>query len=143
MTEPSKPLEGRIIAGVKQGVTATDGLAALRQIVDSTLDLVRVHDEEATKRARIHAYRETEVARVKAAESVLRTYFDHVFAERRSLYAEMFLRLDRALDEGNNEALHSVVTGIVDIAKDSPLANLSDLTQVRAALDDPDHVWDL
>jgi hypothetical protein len=68
---------------------------------------------------------------------------DQVFAERRSLYEELFARLDRALNVGNNEALHSVVVGIVDIAKSSPLADLGDLSQVRAALDDPNQVWDL
>ncbi len=91
----------------------------------------------------MHTYQETEVARIKAAESALRNYFDQVFAERRAIYEEMFARLDRALDEGNNEALHSVVAGIVDIAKSSPLADMGDLARVRAALDDPHQVWEL
>ena len=30
--------------------------------------------------------------------------------------------------------------GIVDLAKSSPLADVGDLSQVRKALDDPDHV---
>ena len=47
---------------------------------------------------------------------------------------------DRAIDEGNNEALHSVVVGIVDIAKTSPLTGMGDLSQVRAALEDNEQV---
>jgi hypothetical protein len=143
MAEPTEPLVGQIVEGAKRPVPAIDGLSALTQIVETTHKFLQVHAEQATKRARLHVYQETEVGRIKAAESVLRNYFDQVFAERRSIYEEMFARLDRALDEGNNAALHSVVVGIVDIAKSSPLADMGDLAQVRAALDDPDQVWDL
>ncbi|ALU94399.1 hypothetical protein WQO_14180 [Streptomyces globisporus C-1027] len=55
----------------------------------------------------------------------------------------LFARLDKALDEGNGEALQTVVRGIVDIAKSSPLVDIGDLSQVRAALDDPVQVWEL
>ena len=85
----------------------------------------------------------TEVARIKAAETTLRNYFDLVFAERRAIYQELFARMDRALDEGNNEVLHSVVIGIIDLAKTSPLAELGDLSKVRAAWDDPGKTYDL
>jgi hypothetical protein len=142
MAERKEPLVGKIVDGAKR-VPAADGLAALNQIVATARECLLVHEQEATKRARLRAYQETEVARIKAAESVLRGYFDQVFAERRSTYEELFTRLDRAMDEGNNEALHSVVAGIVDIAKNSPLADMGDLAQVRAALDDPDQVWQL
>ena len=142
MSEPNEPLVGKIIDGAKR-VPPLEGLAALRQIVETTRECILEHEEQATKRARLQAYQETEVARIKAAESVLRSYFDQAFAERRSIYQELFVRLDRALDEGNNEVLHSVVAGIVDIAKSSPLADMGDLSQVRAALDDPNQVWEL
>ena len=72
----------------------------------------------------------------------MRDYFGRVFAERRNLYQELFSKLDRALDEGNGEVLHDVVRGIVDIARNSPLADMGDLSKVRAALDDPDRVWE-
>ncbi len=143
MAERTKPLVGEIVEGAKRTVPAVDGLSALTQIVETTQKFLRVHTEEATKRRRLAVYQETEVSRIKTAEAVLRNYFDQVFAERRVVYEEMFARLDRALDEGNNAALHSVVAGIVDVAKSSPLADMGDLAQVRAALDDPDQVWEL
>jgi hypothetical protein len=85
----------------------------------------------------------TEVARIKAAESVLRDFFAESFRERRHNFDEMFQRLDTALEQGNGEAAAVVVRGIVDIARDSPLAHMGDLAQIRAALDDPDQVWEL
>ena len=84
----------------------------------------------------------TEVARIKAAESVLKDYFGQVFAERHSNFEELFTRLDNALQAGDGETVNLVVRGIVDIAKSSPLADLGDLAKIRAALDDPDQVWE-
>ena len=84
-----------------------------------------------------------EVARIKAAESVLKDYFAKVFAERRSNFEELFNRLDGALEANDGETVALMVRGIVDIAKTSPLADLGDLSQIRAALDDPDQVWEL
>ena len=51
--------------------------------------------------------------------------------------------LDRALEEGNNEALHSAVTGIVDLAKHSPLDGAGDLSKLSAAFVDPNTIYDL
>jgi hypothetical protein len=144
MPEEPKIHVGKVVPPSKGGrLPAIDAFAALNQVVEAARDCLKTHEEQATVRSRIGAYEATEVARIKAGEAVLRDYFAQVFAERRSLYEELFSRLDRALDEGNGEILHSVVRGIVDIAQSSPLANIGDLSQVRAALDDPDQVWDL
>lgn len=143
MPEQPKVHVGEVINSGKRSVQALNGFAALKQMVEAARECIQIHQVESTKRARIEAYEATEVARIRAAETVLKDYFTQVFAERRNLYGELFDRLDRALDEGNGEVLNSVVRGIVDIAKSSPLADMGDLSQVRAALDDPDQVWDL
>lgn len=143
MADQRKVHTAKIVGSAKKSVAATNPLAALQQIVEATRECIQIHEVESTKRARIAAYEASEVARIRGAENVLRDYFAQVFAERRSLYEDLFARLDRAMDEGNNEALHSVVVSIVEVAKSSPLAAMGDLAQVRAALDDPDQVWDL
>lgn len=144
MADQGEPVEGEVVGTAKWSApAAVDGFSAILQLADAAQKAFAIHETEASKRTRLNAYQETEVRRIKAAESTLRNVFDQVFAERRSVYQEMFARLDRALDEGNNDALRSVVLGIVDIAKSSPLADVGDLSQVRAALDDPDQVWEL
>ena len=70
-------------------------------------------------------------------------YFQQTFAERRATFEELFSRLDQALDQGNGEVISVVLRGIVDVARTSPLAHLGDLSQIRAALDDPNQVWEL
>ncbi|MFE6822051.1 hypothetical protein [Streptomyces sp. NPDC057690] len=143
MPDQSKVHVGRVVNAAKGSVWAMDGFAALNQIVEATRECIHIHEVESTKRARLEAYEATEVARIRAAEAVLKDYFAQAFAERRNVFEEMFARLDRALDEGNGDVLQTVVRGIVDIAKSSPLADIGDLSQVRAALDDPDQVWEL
>ncbi|MFG2008737.1 hypothetical protein ACGFNF_06640 [Micromonospora sp. NPDC048868] len=143
MPDQPKVHVGKIVKPNRSSPSALDGFTALKQIVEATSECIQIHEVERTKRAKFQAYESTEIARIKAAETILRDYFEQAFTERRNLYRELFTRLDRALDEGNGEVLHDVVRGIVDIARSSPLADMGDLSKVRAALDDPDQVWDL
>jgi hypothetical protein len=145
MTEPTKKVhEGKVIPpAAKKALSSVDGLAALRELVDTARECFVLHEVESTKRARLQAYERTEVAKIKAAEAVLKQYFDQVFAERRGLYDDMFSRLDTAMEQDQPEVVHTLLRGIVDVARDSPIANVGDLSQIRAALDDPDQVWEL
>lgn len=127
----------------KGSLTARDGFTALSQIVEAARECIAISQVESTKRSRIRAYEQTEVARIKAAEAILKGYFEQAFAERRATFEDLFSHLDQALDQGNGELISVVVRGIVDVARSSPLADLGDLSQIRAALDDPDQVWDL
>lgn len=142
MSDSSKVHVAKVVGGSPRGVTQVQGFAALTQIVDAARECVAVHQVESSKRAKIQAYETTEVARIKAAESVLRQYFAEVFAERRSNFEELFTRLDSALEAQDGETVNLMVRGIVDIAKSSPLADLGDMGKIRAALDDPDQVWE-
>ena len=139
MAEPKKAIVGKVVSVGKNAVPAVNPIEALTQIVDC----VKAIQVEGTKRKRLSAYETTEIARIKAAEVVLRDYFAESFRERRKNFDEMFQRLDSALEQGNGEAAAIVVRGIVDIARESPLANMGDLGQIRLALDDPNQVWEL
>jgi hypothetical protein len=142
MAERHEPLVGTAVSPAT-AVTAAEAFSAVNQIVEVARKFVAEHNEHVTKRQQLRTYEVAEVARIKAAVVTLRRYFDLVFAERRAIYGELFARMDRALDEGNNEVLHSVVMGIVDLAKTSPLAELGDLSKFRAAWDDPDQTYEL
>lgn len=119
-------------------VTVADAMAALTKIVEA----VRTHELESTKREKLRTYAATEVERINASERVLKDYFDRVFEERRETNRELFARLDAALESGDAANVQAVVGGIVEIARHSPLANLGNLGQLRAALDDPNTVFE-
>lgn len=134
---------GEVVTPHRGPLSALDGFTALNQMVSAAQECIRIHATENTKQARIKTYAETEVARIKAAESILKDYVEHAFADRRATFDGLFSRLDQALDQQNGEAINAVLRGIVDVARTSPLADLGDLSQIRSALDDPDQVWEL
>lgn len=145
MTSDKKIHEGRVVPPGKgpRVVGGLDAFNALNQIVEGARECFVVHQEESSKRARLAAYEKTEVAKIQAAEGVLKHYFDLVFAERRGVYEGLFERLDRAIESDDAATVHDVLRGIVDVARTSPLADLGDLSGIRKALDDPNQVWDL
>lgn len=142
MSEPQKPIEGEVLPPVV-AAPALDAFGALSTIVDATTAYLRLREEERTKRATIDAYRKLETERIKSAESVLKAYFEHVFAERATTISELFTRLDDATARGDDTVVAGTLTAIVDVAHSSPLAAAGDLGQLRKALDDPDHVWEI
>jgi hypothetical protein len=81
-------------------------------------------------------------ARIKASEAILRDYFDRIFDERRETHKRLFDSLDMALRSGDVSAMQAVVGGIVEVARTSPLASISNLGDLRRAMDDPDTVFE-
>ena len=137
------PDKAPTVAKVVGKVTPLQGLDALRQVVETARECFIIHEEQSSIRKRFNTYEKTEVARIKAGEAILRDYFAQAFAERRYMVDGLFTRLDEAMERGDGTAVHEVLRGIVDVARTSPLADLGDLSQIRAALDDPDQVWEL
>ena len=143
MTADKKVLEGDVLPrAAKSPLSAVDALGAFNNLVDGTFEVLRVREEERTKRAGIDAYATVEVARIKEAGAFLKQYFDQVFAERARTIDGLFAHLDEAMAQGDGTAATAALQGIVELAKSSPLADIGDLSQVRKALDDPDHVWE-
>jgi hypothetical protein len=144
VTAAKKPLEGKVLPpAAGSALRGVDPLGALNTLVDGTLDYLRTREVESTKRATVQVYETVEVARIHEAGSVLKEYFGHVFAERSRTIDGLFEHLDGAMASGDGTAAAAALQGIVDLAKSSPLADMGDLTQVRKALDDPGHVWEL
>jgi hypothetical protein len=131
-----------LVAGAGGRLSAADALTALNQLVSATRESIQIHETESTKREKLRAYRETEVARIKASEKILRDYFARVFEERRETHKRLFDGLDRALESGGVAAMQTVVGGIVEVARTSPLAIIGNLGELRHAMDDPNTVFE-
>lgn len=139
-----KPLTGEVLApAASKAVPAGNAFAALSSLVTETSQYLRTREQERTKRHELETYAGLEVERIRAAEGVLRGYFELVFAERQSNFQELLARFDSATASGDAHAMSQTLNAVVALAQQSPLADLGDLGQLRAALDDPDHVWRL
>lgn len=139
---PRRSNVGEAVAAAAGKIGSVEALGALNQLVDAARDSIQIHEIESTKREKLRAYRETEIARIQASERVLTDYFDRVFEERRETHKHLFASLDLAMKSGDVAAIQTVVGGIVEVARTSPLANLGNLAELRAAMDDPDTVFE-
>ena len=124
-------------------ITVVDALAALNQLVTAARESIEIHETESTKREKLRTYRETEVRRIKSSEKMLKQYFDQIFAERTETHKKLFAGLDVALESGDTAALQTIVGGIVEVARTSPLAGIGDIGELKRAMEDPDAVFDL
>jgi len=73
----------------------------------------------------------------------LRDYFDRHYQERSMVYNRMLDNLDRAVETGDITAVPTIVNGIVDLARVSPLAAVGDLGDLIRAMTDPDAIVEL
>lgn len=110
--------------------TATQANAV--QFLFAIVDVAKGVDANITERARIAADRDREVARIRAASKGLRDYLDRVFEERRELHRKFFTRLDKAIEDSDPVTIQACVTGIVEVAKHSPLNDIMELRSVWA-----------
>lgn len=142
----SEPLKGKVIKSrqvIGKAASGVDAFSALNNMVEATREYFVVREQQTAKRAEIFTYEKLELSRISAAESVLKDYFRAAFAERAQNLEALLRRYDEAVERGDAQAAQLALAGVVDIAKTSPLSDLGDLGQIRKALDDPDHVWDL
>lgn len=148
MPENDEPLEGNIIEPAKgvaksNDITPQEAIAAFKDLVGLVGGIIASANEQVTKRQQFRTHEVTEVARVKAVEGTVRHYFDLEFAGKSEAHKALFAAMDRALENGDNEALHTAITGIVDLAKHSSLASAGDLSKLSAAFADPNTPFDL
>lgn len=145
MTNAKKDaLVGKVVGSkTAASLSNANALDALTSMVNSTTEYLRIREEETTKRDRLQTYAELEMEKIRAAESVLSDYFGQVFRERRQVVDDLLTRYDDAVKSGDSRLAQTALQGIVDVAKESPLKDLGDLGQIRKALDDESHVWEL
>ncbi|WP_435151245.1 hypothetical protein [Micromonospora aurantiaca (nom. illeg.)] len=125
-------------AGEKVGWVAAAPDAA--QFLMAIVDVAKRVDANMTERTRIEAERDKEIARISAASQGLRDYLDRVFAERRELHQGFFARLDKAIEDHDPDTIRACVTGIVEVAKHSPL---NDIVELRSVWADPNAVIEI
>ncbi|MGI5458573.1 hypothetical protein ACQEWB_36480 [Streptomyces sp. CA-249302] len=118
--------------GALESARGTVTQANATQSLLAIIEVAKGIDTNITERARIAADRDREVARVHAASTGLRDYLDRVFEERRELHRGFFARLDKAIGDRDPVTIQACVTGIVEVAKNSPLSDIMELRSVWA-----------
>ncbi len=107
---------------------------ALQQLVTGLSESVKVAQTEATKRAEIDTRRQLGMAGIESAERLLFAYFDKIFKERELVFGRLFDELDHARTSGDTAHVADALRGIVDLARETPLKDLLNLSSIRAEL---------
>ncbi len=115
---------------------------SLQQMVSAYTEYLTIAEQEKTKRRNIEAWEKEAIIRINAQRDLLITYLDRSFDERAENFRSLFGVVDDALLSGDNQQLALALNSITEIAKSSPFKDLANLNNVRAALNDPNHVWE-
>ncbi|WP_310410036.1 hypothetical protein [Chamaesiphon sp. OTE_8_metabat_110] len=115
----------------------------MNDVVQAWTEYLKITEEEKTKRSEIEAWENITLAEIQAKRDFLINYLDRSFDERAKNFQSLFQKIDRAMSSDDNQQLGLALNAIVDLAKSSPFHDLSNLSIVQAALDDPEYVWEL
>jgi hypothetical protein len=115
----------------------------LNEVVRAWTEYSTIREQEKTKRSEIEAWEKIDLAEIEAKRDFLIGYLDRSFDERTTKFESLFQTVDRAISANDTQQLCLTLHAIVELAKSSPFKDLTDLSTVKAALDDPDHVWEL
>ncbi|MEO0841391.1 MAG: hypothetical protein AAF063_21095 [Cyanobacteria bacterium J06643_5] len=115
---------------------------SLQQMVSAYTQYLTIAEQERTKRRDIEAWEKEAITKINAQRDLLITYLERSFDERAENFRALFAVVDNALVSGDNEQLALALNSITEIAKSSPFKDLANLNNVRAALNNPEHVWE-
>ncbi|BAY97256.1 hypothetical protein NIES37_11940 [Tolypothrix tenuis PCC 7101] len=124
-----------------QKIALLNPVECIQQIVSAYAEYKIVAQQEKTKRHKIDAWEKASITKINAQRDLLMAYLDRSFDERAENFRALFAVVDSAIASGNNEQLALTLNTITEIAKSSPFKDLANLTNVRAALNDPNHEW--
>lgn len=89
-------------------------------------------EEQQTERERIAARRDIAVRLIESEREIILKYFAQRFAERKDALNGFFDVLHTAVQEKNEHAMDTALSGILGIVKDSPLKDFETFRQARA-----------
>lgn len=110
-------------------------LSGFTEVVSAWKEYKQVQAVEETKRAQILKDRDIAVTSIKEQAQLIRFALEKQFGERADNFSELFKRLDEGFERGDDKMIDSMLAGIVELSKISPLAQA--VQAVHQQLKDP------
>lgn len=108
---------------------------SLKTLVDAWSNYQNTAQIEKTRRAGITAWRDTKVLELNNQKEILELYLKETFKERAKNIEGFFAALDKGIESGNDELIEKSIGAILEVSKQSPLAQAKELL---VAMRDPD-----
>ena len=102
------------------------------EVVREYVSYRKTVSEQQTERERIAAKRDVAVRIIESERAIILDYFAQRFAERKAALNGFFDILHVAVQEKNEHAMDTALSGILGIVKDSPLKDFEAFRQARA-----------
>ena len=102
------------------------------EVVREYVSYLKTVSEQQTERERIAAKRDVAVRLIESEREIILEYFTQRFAERKAALNGFFDVLHAAVQEKNDHAMDTALSGILGIVKDSPLKDFETFRQARA-----------
>ncbi|MBL1211274.1 MAG: hypothetical protein FWJ34_16865 [Geminocystis sp. GBBB08] len=112
-------------------------------MIEVIKEYLNTREIEETKRRKIKAIENITIQEIKEKREILIKYLELSFDERSNNFKRLFDTVDSAISSHDNQALALTLHSIVELAKSSPFKELINLSNVRLALEDSDHIWEL
>jgi ribonucleotide reductase alpha subunit len=125
----------------RRQITASEKMQCFDTVASSYTEYQIISEQEKTKRREIEAWEKETITKINAQQQLLMEYLERSFDERTENFRSLFAVVDSAIACGDNEQLSLALNSITEIAQSSPFKELANISSVRAALDDPNHVW--
>lgn len=125
---PKSPLGKVILNSGKVIVRDLNPLEVVREYVSYR----KTVSEQQTERERIAAKRDVAVRLIESEKEIILEYFAQRFAERKAALNDFFDVLHAAVQEKNDHAMDTALSGILGIVKDSPLKDFETFRRARA-----------
>ena len=102
------------------------------EVVREYFSYLKISSEHQTERERITAKRDIAVRLIEAEREMILEYFQQRFAERRDTLNSFFEVLHTAVQEKNEHAMNTALSGVLGVIKDNPLKDFEAFRQARA-----------
>jgi hypothetical protein len=113
------------------------------EIMEVIKEYLNIREIEETKRREIEAIENITIQEIKTKREILIKYLELSFDERSNNFKRLFDTVDSAVSSHDNQTLALTLNSIVELAKSSPFKDIANLSNVRLALEDSDHIWEL
>ncbi len=130
------------IAGVSAIKNPTEALEVVKTLTNMAGEVRKFQELQITKRMEIDSVRQQALAKIDMQKTILMTYLEKTFDERRDIFNQQFKVIDDALLKGNINQLALGLDSINKLATSSPFKNLASIENVGNALNNKNTQWD-